>query len=133
MAHMGPKPMAALSLVVLVVPTAVAALAAESKAAATAKPAAATETFDKTALQALVWRNIGPFRGGRSVAVTGVAKEPRVFYFGGTGGGIWKTTDGGVSWKPVADGQLGTGSVGAIAVAASDPNVGYAGMGAAEI
>jgi photosystem II stability/assembly factor-like uncharacterized protein len=85
------------------------------------------------ALQGLVWRNIGPFRGGRSVAVAGVAKEPRVFYFGGTGGGIWKTTDGGVNWKPVADGQLGTGSVGAIAVAASDANVIYAGMGEAEI
>ncbi|HEY7510178.1 MAG TPA: glycosyl hydrolase, partial [Vicinamibacteria bacterium] len=77
----------------------------------------------------LAWRNLGPFRGGRSVAVAGVPGQPLVYYFGGTGGGVWKTTDAGVTWKPVTDGHLGTGSVGAIAVADSDPNVVYVGMG----
>jgi photosystem II stability/assembly factor-like uncharacterized protein len=77
----------------------------------------------------LVWRHIGPFRGGRSVAVAGVSGQPLVYYFGGTGGGVFKTTDAGSTWKPVTDGQLGTGSVGAIAVAESDPNVVYVGMG----
>ncbi len=79
----------------------------------------------------LRWRQIGPFRGGRAVAVAGSTAQRDVFYFGATGGGIWKTTDAGASWEPVADGQLGTGSVGAISVSESDPNVIYAGMGEA--
>ncbi len=81
-------------------------------------------------LSGLRWRNIGPFRGGRSIAVAGVASQPNVYYFGGTGGGVFKTTDGGANWTPVSDGQpFGTGTVGAIAVSESDPNVVYAGMG----
>ena len=80
-------------------------------------------------LRGLRWRSIGPYRGGRSVAVAGLRDQPYVYYFGGTGGGIWKTTDGGIRWTNVSDGQLGTGSVGAVAVAESDPNVVYAGMG----
>src|SRR5947209_8609459 len=79
----------------------------------------------------LRYRQIGPFRGGRSVAVTGVPSQPEVYYFGAVGGGIFKTTDGGRTWLPVSDGQLKTGSVGAIAVADSDPNIVYAGMGEA--
>ena len=83
-------------------------------------------------LKGLQYRNIGPFRGGRSVAVTGVPSQPLVYYFGATGGGIWKTVDGGVNWEAVSDGQpFGTGSVGAIDVSPSDPNVIYAGMGEA--
>jgi photosystem II stability/assembly factor-like uncharacterized protein len=82
-------------------------------------------------LQGLAWRNIGPHRGGRVVAVAGVTSQPYVYYFGGTGGGVWKTTDGGIRWLNVSDGQLGTGSVGAVAVAESDPNVVYVGMGEA--
>jgi photosystem II stability/assembly factor-like uncharacterized protein len=81
----------------------------------------------------LAFRQIGPFRGGRSGAVTGVQSEPLTFYFGGTGGGIYKTVDGGNRWVPVGDGQLKLGSVGAIAVADSDPNVVYAGMGEGDI
>src|SRR2546423_11275947 len=77
----------------------------------------------------LKFRLIGPYRGGRVVAVAGVPSQPFVYYFGGTGGGIFKTTDGGAHWEPVTDGQVKTGSVGAIAVAESDPNVIYAGMG----
>jgi photosystem II stability/assembly factor-like uncharacterized protein len=75
------------------------------------------------------WRNIGPFRGGRSVAVAGVISDPLTYYFGGVGGGVWKTGDGGESWKDVSDGFFKTSSVGAIAVAPSDPNVIYVGMG----
>ena len=75
------------------------------------------------------WRNIGPFRGGRSVAVAGVPTEPYTYYFGATGGGVWKTTDAGERWINVSDGHFRTGSVGAIAVAESDPNVVYVGMG----
>jgi photosystem II stability/assembly factor-like uncharacterized protein len=80
-------------------------------------------------LNALQWRLIGPFRGGRSVAVAGVASEPRIFYFGAAGGGVWKTTDGGISWQSVSDKFFRTAPVGALAVAPSDPNVVYAGMG----
>jgi photosystem II stability/assembly factor-like uncharacterized protein len=80
-------------------------------------------------LPGLEWRNIGPHRGGRVVAVAGVTSQPYVYYFGGTGGGVWKTTDGGIRWLNVSDGQLATGSVGAVAVAESDPNVVYVGMG----
>src|ERR1043166_2892701 len=79
----------------------------------------------------LRYRQIGPFRGGRVVAVTGVPSQPNVYYFGAVGGGVFKTTDSGNSWNPMSDGQFKTGSVGAIAVADSDPNVVYAGMGEA--
>lgn len=79
--------------------------------------------------QDLKYRNIGPFRGGRVTAVTGVASQPDVYYFGATGGGVWKTTNSGRRWEPVTDKFLTTGSVGAIGVAESDPNVVYVGMG----
>jgi photosystem II stability/assembly factor-like uncharacterized protein len=75
------------------------------------------------------WRSIGPFRGGRSVAAAGVAGDPKTYYMGTTGGGLWKTVDSGISWKNVSDGFFATGSVGAIAVAESDPNVVFVGMG----
>jgi photosystem II stability/assembly factor-like uncharacterized protein len=77
----------------------------------------------------LKWRNVGPYRGGRSVAVSGVPNKPLVFFAGYTGGGLWKTEDAGLSWYPIADEALQTGSVGDIAVAPSDPNVIYVGMG----
>ncbi|GMN06415.1 hypothetical protein MTsPCn5_18040 [Croceitalea sp. MTPC5] len=77
----------------------------------------------------LKWRNIGPFRGGRSVASTGVVGQPMTYYMGTTGGGIWKTVDDGITWKNVSDGQLNTGTVGAIAVAESNPNIVVVGMG----
>ena len=77
----------------------------------------------------LNWRNIGPFRGGRSVTSEGVVKEPSTFYMGSTGGGIWKTEDNGMYWKNISDGFLNTGTVGAISVSESDPNVVIVGMG----
>jgi len=79
--------------------------------------------------EAVRWRSIGPFRGGRSVAGTGVVGDPKTYYMGTTGGGLWKTDDLGVSWRNISDGYFKTGSVGAIAVAESDPNVVYVGMG----
>ncbi len=81
------------------------------------------------AFSSLKFRNVGPFRGGRSNAVTGVLGQPQVYYFGSTGGGVWKTTDAGITWNNISDGQLKTGSVGALAVSSSDPNVIYVGMG----
>ena len=75
------------------------------------------------------WRNIGPFRGGRSVASSGVIGQPLTYYMGSTGGGVWKTTDAGISWKNISDGFFKMGSVGAIAVAESDPNIVDVGMG----
>src|SRR5213080_810740 len=85
-------------------------------------------------LKVLQWRSIGPFRGGRVTAVTGVASQPMVFYFGGTGGGVWKTMDGGINWEPITDGSVfGTGSVGAIGLSDSDPNTIYVGMGESPI
>jgi photosystem II stability/assembly factor-like uncharacterized protein len=82
---------------------------------------------------ALKYRNIGPSRGGRVVAVAGDPVNRSVFYFGSTGGGVWKTTDGGMSWRNVSDGYFQYASVGALAVAPSDPNVIYAGMGESSI
>ena len=85
-------------------------------------------------IKSLKWRLIGPFRGGRVVAVSGVENQPNTYYFGAAAGGVWKTTNGGSSWKCVSDGQpFGTASIGAIAVAESDPNVVYAGTGEYDI
>ena len=78
----------------------------------------------------LTWRLIGPYRGGRALAVAGVPGDPATYYFGAVAGGIWKSTDGGTSWKPIADKEKIT-SIGDIAVAQSDPNVIYAGSGEA--
>jgi photosystem II stability/assembly factor-like uncharacterized protein len=75
------------------------------------------------------WRSIGPFRGGRSNAGCGVVGDPKTYYMGTTGGGLWKTDDMGISWRNVSDGYFKTGSVGAVAVSESDPNVVYVGMG----
>jgi photosystem II stability/assembly factor-like uncharacterized protein len=89
---------------------------------------------DMNMLKGLKWRDIGPFRGGRSATVTGVDSQPGVYYFGAVAGGVWKTTDGGVNWKPVSDGQpFGTSSIGDIAVSESDPNIVYAGTGEYDI
>src|SRR5438270_6113083 len=101
------------------------------------RQAAATASSGATSndpLKVLQWRSIGPYRGGRSTAVAGVASQPMVFYFGGVGGGVWKTTDGGINWEPITDGSVfGTGSVGAIGLSNSDPNTIYVGMGESPI
>jgi photosystem II stability/assembly factor-like uncharacterized protein len=81
-----------------------------------------------TALQAMEWRLVGPYRGGRSAAVAGIPQDRETYYFGSTGGGVWKTTDAGNSWTNVSDGTFG-GSIGAVAVSEWDPNVVYVGGG----
>ncbi len=86
------------------------------------------DTYPETLYSSLEYRQVGPFRGGRSAAVTGVPGEPNLFYFGATGGGVWKTMDGGRSWENISDGFFG-GSIGAVEVAKSDPNVIYVGGG----
>jgi photosystem II stability/assembly factor-like uncharacterized protein len=88
---------------------------------------------DSTYLSALKWRNIGPNRGGRSIAVAGSTKRTLEYYFGAVGGGLWKTTDGGVTWGPVTDGALHSSSVGAVAVAESNPDIVWIGMGEVEL
>lgn len=85
--------------------------------------------YDSSAFRALQWRLIGPFRGGRANAVAGVTSQPFVYYAGYTGGGVWKTENAGASWRNISDGFFRTGSIGAIAVAESDPNVIYVGTG----
>ncbi|MBI9042626.1 glycosyl hydrolase [Lutibacter sp.] len=84
--------------------------------------------FSEEFYKSIQWRNIGPFRGGRSAAVTGVSDKANLYYFGSTGGGVWKTTDAGNTWSNISDGFFG-GSVGAIAVSESDNNVIYVGNG----
>lgn len=87
-----------------------------------------TATFDEKLYNALEWRCIGPFRGGRSAAVTGVPGKPNLYYFGSTGGGVWRTTDAGNTWENISDGYFG-GSIGAVAVSEWDNNVIYVGGG----
>src|SRR5947207_1005923 len=100
---------------------------APQTAAAPGAPAPAD--FDPAILNAFRWRSIGPLRGGRSIAVSGVKGRPREGYFGAVGGGLWKTVDGGMNWTPITDGQIKSASVGAVAVSESNPDTVYIGMG----
>ena len=119
--------LAVLSLPLVLGPSTVA----ENKDKETEKRTDPNVLYAPELFQTLEYRNIGPFRGGRVTAVAGVSSERDTFYMGSTGGGVWKTTDGGETWKSVADEGLKVGSVGAIAVAPSDPNVIYVGTGSA--
>ena len=85
-------------------------------------------SFDEAIYSSLNWRELGPFRGGRSAAVAGVANKPNLFYFGAAGGGVWRTQDGGRQWENISDGFFG-GSIGAVTVSEYDPNVIYVGGG----
>jgi photosystem II stability/assembly factor-like uncharacterized protein len=122
-----PTAAASLSLILLII---VILLPAHAQQRQSNTPAPPAQAKDSNPLKLLQWRSIGPFRGGRVTTVAGVASQPMVYYFGATGGGVWKTTDGGANWEPITDNSVfGTGSVGAIGICESDPNVIYVGMG----
>lgn len=93
----------------------------------------AAPAVDTSFFGGLKWNNIGPNRGGRSIAVGGSTARPLEYYFGATGGGVWKTVDGGTTWKPVSDGQLGRSSVGAVGVCEANPDVVYIGTGETQL
>src|SRR5437879_9700703 len=132
--------------VLLLMATASPAQSRESKKAqknspetnpATAAPTSTTPAVDSDKekdkdkkAEGLHYRNVGPFRGGRSLTGVGVPGNPNVYYFGATGGGVWKSTDGALTWKSVFD-KEGSSSIGSIALAPSDPNVIYVGTGEA--
>src|SRR6476620_6105710 len=104
------------------------AIISSSQKLKTTTPVPVDDNKEEQLYKNIKYRLIGPFRGGRSGAVTGSYKNRNTFYFGATGGGVWKTTDGGNNWKNVSDGFFG-GSIGAVAVAEADPNVVYVGGG----
>src|SRR5256886_5616912 len=91
-----------------------------------ASPTPTTVVIDEKLFNGMRWRQIGPFRGGRALAIEGVVGEPDTYYFGAVAGGVWKTTDGGANWTPLFD-KAPVSSIGAIAVAPSDHNVVYVG------
>src|SRR6266576_1673054 len=101
------------------------ALALLSSAAATILFAA--PAFDPALFSSLTWRSIGPPRGGRSIASAGSSARTLEYYFGAVGGGLWKTTDGGLTWRPVTDGQIKSSSVGAVAVSETNPDIVFIG------
>jgi photosystem II stability/assembly factor-like uncharacterized protein len=111
---------------ILVVACAMAAATTLNPFAQQPSPSPGTE---RSITSFLRWRSIGPDRGGRSIAVSGVKGRPREAYFGAVGGGLWKTTDGGENWLPVTDRQIRSSSVGAVAVSESNPDVIFIGMG----
>src|ERR1700687_1054051 len=121
--NVNPRHLATLSLFLLFV------LDGTSRRSASPQTA---QRFDAKLFQELRWRTIGPFRGGRTLAVTGVRGQPEIFYFGSVGGGVWKTNDAGRTWNPIFDSQA-IASIGAIAVAPSDSNVIYVGSGGADM
>ena len=99
----------------------------KAKPVTTAAPAPITQ-YDQKLFDAIQWREVGPFRGGRSATVAGVPGKPDLYYFGATGGGVWRTTDAGETWENISDGFFG-GSIGSVSVSESDPNVIYVGGG----
>lgn len=91
------------------------------------------QQYEERLFDMLDWQNVGIDRGGRSTGVGGSDSRPLEYYFGATGGGLWKTTDGGTSWRPVTDGQINSASVGAVAVCEADPDVVYIGTGETQL
>jgi photosystem II stability/assembly factor-like uncharacterized protein len=125
---MSPTPRTFLTGLLAVVLVAVAFGGRKPLAQAQSTPAA---SVDRVIVDSLQWRSIGPLRGGRSIAVSGVTGRPLEAYFGAVGGGLWKTTDAGENWAPVTDGQVNSSSVGAVAVSESNPDLVFIGMGEA--
>ena len=96
-------------------------------------PARAQEAFSEELWSSLSWRNVGPPRGGRSIAAAGSAARPFEYYMGTTGGGLWKTDDGGQNWRPVTDGQIASASIGAVQVCETNPDIVYMGTGETQL
>src|SRR5688572_18509167 len=90
-------------------------------------------TVDPSLYSGMRWRSVGPARGGRSLAVGGSESRPLEYWFGATGGGAWKTTDGGTNWAPMTDGKIDTSSIGSLAVCQSNPDVVYIGGGETQL
>ena len=90
-------------------------------------------TVDPSLYSGMRWRSVGPARGGRSLAVAGSEARPLEYWFGATGGGVWKTTDGGSTWTPMTDGKINTSSIGSLAVVPSNPDVVYIGGGESQL
>ena len=122
-------------MLTLSLPAAVALLTALDRSSPRAtgapdmNPGAVSAPLDSALMAGYRWRNIGPDRGGRSIAVSGVKGRPNEAYFGAVGGGLWKTTNGGEDWAPVTDGLISSASVGAVAVSETNPDIVYIGMG----
>jgi photosystem II stability/assembly factor-like uncharacterized protein len=121
--------MRALSTLCLAAAFAVATPSFSQKSKTAAKPAEQAPAFDESKFKPLRWRNIGPFRGGRANAISGITSNCNVYFTGYTGGGVWKTEDAGITWRNVSDGFFRVGSIGEIAVCESDNNVIYVGSG----
>jgi photosystem II stability/assembly factor-like uncharacterized protein len=119
----------ALAVAAFVAAPAVSTQQPGSAAPAPAGAASQAASIPSDPIALLAWRSIGPLRGGRSIAASGVKGRPKEAYFGAVGGGLWKTTDAGDNWSPVTDGQIGSSSVGAVALSESNPDVVFIGMG----
>jgi photosystem II stability/assembly factor-like uncharacterized protein len=117
----------------LLIAGAAALLLALALTAPSTAAAAPSKTVDPSLYAGLKWRNVGPQLGGRSIAVAGSSARPKEYFFGATGGGLWKTTDGGTEWAPVTDGQISSSSVGAVTVCPKNPDVVYIGMGEVDL
>ena len=98
-----------------------------------AQPPTLADTSTNVVFKGMNWRNIGPTRGGRSLGASGSPGRKQEYYFGAVGGGLWKTTDGGMTWAPVTDGKIRSSSVGAVAVAETNPDVVYIGTGETQL
>ena len=120
------RPMRRILLLILLFGTIVSGGEAQRKRKTQSDP---RPIFDAMQFHGLKWRNLGPYRGGRANAISGVPGNDKIYYAGYTGGGVWKTTDAGMSWENISDGYFAVGSIGDIAVASSDPNVIYVGTG----
>ncbi|MDX1675043.1 MAG: hypothetical protein R3314_09635 [Longimicrobiales bacterium] len=122
-------PLPALILALTVYGCAPGVMMAQQQSAEPEQP----EVFRSELLEPFTWRNLGPDRGGRSIAAAGSDARMLEYYFGATGGGLWKTTDAGTTWRPVTDGQIGSASVGAVDVCNADPDVVWIGMGEVQL
>ena len=110
-----------------------AAASAQDKEEAAYEPPTKPFAVDESYLSGLEWRNIGPKRGGRSIAVAGSTSRPNEYYFGAVGGGLWKTTDGGTSWRPVTDGKIDNSAIGGVSVCEANPDIVYLSTGETQL